>query len=317
MRVVFLTLMLAFLGAPQAVAQTPERFFGYSFGMSQAQARALTPNATWDETPVEMFSEEGRVGLRRGHPQVVADIGFVVGLEFAGGRLDRINLIAGGPVETADECNARLFSVVTALEETFGAFTGAPLNEELLQDFFVRTTVRGGQVRVYGHPDIGVLGYANTRSRYFIEARSMFQITPWRDGQLPPCMIVMLFEPTPPPETPRRQAPPAPDAAAFNAAERLETPVWAATADEDDFWSAYPRVAGIAGIGATVVLDCLVQDDSSVRCRVGSEDPEGAGFGEAARIVAEAYKIAPMENGAPATGRRVRLPITFTAPERY
>lgn len=313
MRALLFTLIALLLLTPQATAQNQQRLFGYYFGMTEAQARALTPSVSWNQAPSEAFSEEGRTAIATSdYALSLGGVQFRIGLEFIRNRLDRVTLMTGGPVSSADECNRVLFSVITELEEALVPFNGAPMNEEQLQDYIVERTVRGGEVRVYGHPLIGVLGYANARNGYFAEARSIYQITPWPglDGA-PPCMIVVRFEPTAPSVRPRRQAQPAPDDALFDSAALVETPEWVETPQWYVIGSAMPRIAGEASIPGSAVLDCLVQADYSLRCRVESEEPTGIGFGEAARLVAEHYRITPRIDGADTVGMRVRLPINF------
>jgi hypothetical protein len=124
-------------------------------------------------------------------------------------------------------------------------------------------------------------------------------------------MIVVRFEPTAPSVRPRRQAQPAPDDALFDSAALVETPEWVETPQWYVIGSAMPRIAGEASIPGSAVLDCLVQADYSLRCRVESEAPTGIGFGEAARLVAEHYRITPRIDGTDTVGMRVRLPINF------
>ncbi len=92
----------------------------------------------------------------------------------------------------------------------------------------------------------------------------------------------------------------------------ITNPQWIERPSGRDFAREYPSRALERGREGRVVLDCVVRADGRINCTVVSEDPSGWGFGEAAVRISRSFKIAPrLENGAPAEGGRLRVPITF------
>ena len=67
------------------------------------------------------------------------------------------------------------------------------------------------------------------------------------------------------------------------------------------------------------MLDCRVRSSGAVGgCKVVSETPAKAGFGKASLELAKSYRVKPVGPlGLPIVGRVVRLPITWTAPDRF
>jgi protein TonB len=64
-----------------------------------------------------------------------------------------------------------------------------------------------------------------------------------------------------------------------------------------------------------VSLDCLVNPNGSMTdCRIVSEDPAGAGFGQAALSGARRARVSPREVDGAAVGARVMFNITFVLP---
>ena len=64
-----------------------------------------------------------------------------------------------------------------------------------------------------------------------------------------------------------------------------------------------------------VSLDCLVNPNGSMTdCRVISEDPTGAGFGQAALAGARRARVSPREVDGAAVGARVTFNMTFVLP---
>jgi protein TonB len=88
--------------------------------------------------------------------------------------------------------------------------------------------------------------------------------------------------------------------------------VWRDRPEPDDLRRHFPRDALRAGIAGRVVLECLVRTEGTLLCVVVVENPPERGFGEAALRIAEKYRAATyLQDGSPAQGARVRLPITF------
>jgi TonB family protein len=93
-------------------------------------------------------------------------------------------------------------------------------------------------------------------------------------------------------------------------------PVWLERPEADDLRRRFPRNALRAGIAGRVVLECLIRAEGALLCVVFSEDPPEQGFGEAALQIAQEYRASPLlQDGTPAQGARIRLPITFAVSE--
>ncbi|NDC60114.1 MAG: energy transducer TonB, partial [Alphaproteobacteria bacterium] len=55
-----------------------------------------------------------------------------------------------------------------------------------------------------------------------------------------------------------------------------------------------------------------VNANGTINCRVGSEDPNGWGFGEAAVKISKSFQMAPQTvDGRPVDGGTITVPITF------
>jgi protein TonB len=79
-----------------------------------------------------------------------------------------------------------------------------------------------------------------------------------------------------------------------------------------EFDRYYPTRAAEREKEGRVVLNCSVNADGSINCRVTSESPDGWGFGEAALQISKFFKMAPMTaNGTPTSGGQISVPITF------
>jgi TonB family protein len=93
-------------------------------------------------------------------------------------------------------------------------------------------------------------------------------------------------------------------------------PVWLERPEADDLQRRFPRNALRAGIAGRVVLECLIRAEGDLLCVVFSEDPPEQGFGEAALQIAQEYRASSLlQDGTPAQGARIRLPITFAVSE--
>jgi TonB family protein len=93
-------------------------------------------------------------------------------------------------------------------------------------------------------------------------------------------------------------------------------PIWLKRPDADDLRRRFPRDALRAGIAGRVVLECLIRVEGELLCVVFSEDPPEQGFGDAALQIAQEYRAsALLQDGTPAQGARIRLPIAFAVAE--
>lgn len=64
-----------------------------------------------------------------------------------------------------------------------------------------------------------------------------------------------------------------------------------------------------------VGISCTVQQDGSLsNCSVTSEDPAGAGFGQAALAAARRSRVSPRTVDGAAQGATVRYTVSFRAP---
>jgi protein TonB len=100
----------------------------------------------------------------------------------------------------------------------------------------------------------------------------------------------------------------------FPVSHDIREPRWLSTPNARDFARFYPPRALDRGVSGRVLLDCIVGADGRIACSVGSETPQGQGFGEAALRIAQSFRMAPQTvNGSPTDGGHVRVPITFRA----
>ncbi|MGH7021160.1 MAG: energy transducer TonB [Brevundimonas sp.] len=108
---------------------------------------------------------------------------------------------------------------------------------------------------------------------------------------------VIVPGPPPPPAPP---APPKPSV--------ITNPSWARQPRGE-----YPSRAEQRGIeSGTVVLNCAVQaNGQATDCRVESEDPTGAGFGQEAIRAMRSARLTPREVDGAAQGARVRYTMRF------
>ncbi len=169
-------------------------------------------------------------------------------------------------------------------------------------------------------------------------ARFEFTAIQWPE---PPTVVSVEDPPEPPPTPPRTETPPtsAPDAVVspmplpFQPYEALEGPSEAAftfdpgpaidpgppqvTAPHwlnqpSNLGGYYPRRPITRGMAGEVRLDCVVGTDGWLRaCAVLAETPQGWGFGEAARRIAEDHRMRPAtRDGAPIEAR-YRMTVPF------
>ena len=112
---------------------------------------------------------------------------------------------------------------------------------------------------------------------------------------------VIVPGPPPPPAPP---APPRPSV--------IRNPSWSRQPTVE-----FPERALSRGVeSGTVVLNCLVQPNGSVTdCRIESENPSGAGFGQAAISGARRARVSPREVDGAATGARVTFTVRFRLPD--
>jgi len=90
-------------------------------------------------------------------------------------------------------------------------------------------------------------------------------------------------------------------------------PVWQRMPTGRDVASHYPEKALSAGLSGGAIVECKVTPKGRLQsCTLISETPEGYDFGKAVLKLAYFFKMAEVDgDGAPTTGRLVRLPLEF------
>ncbi len=264
----------------------------YRFGMSEQDVRATAPDAAWISEP----TDDGAV-LTGGPPVSVAGR-MNAALLFTHGALRRI-VLAGA---TSTECAAALSTVVESLEPAYGPFSSlAPHRMEQGRLIAVARTEAGSELRVRDYE--GAIKHVSASyGRMFIVARAE------ADGD-EQCRVTVTFGD--PSDWPRSDSGEGPSWDELDAAESLVEPVWLARPSPSDFARHFPVNALRRGVDGLGVLDCIVEVDGELSCRVVSDSPAGEGFGGAALRIARSFRVERGADGTPAVGKRIRVPIRF------
>lgn len=94
--------------------------------------------------------------------------------------------------------------------------------------------------------------------------------------------------------------------------ELVTNPRWLEQPSARDFERHYPRDAAARGLEGRALLECSVLRDGRLNCSLVSEEPAGAGFGDAALRLSSSFRAAPTTvDGVATVGRRVRIPLLF------
>jgi protein TonB len=89
---------------------------------------------------------------------------------------------------------------------------------------------------------------------------------------------------------------------------------WIREPSSRDFARFFPQRALDDGQSGRVTLDCGIRGNGRLDCGVASEDPPGYGFGGAAVSISRQLRVqTTLRDGSPASGRRLRLPLSFRA----
>ena len=98
---------------------------------------------------------------------------------------------------------------------------------------------------------------------------------------------------------------------------RITNPDWARRPSGDDVARYYPERAARLGLGGRATIVCKVRVDGSLTdCSVASEEPAGAGFGEATLKLAPMFRMTPQtRDGIPVDGASVRIPVVYSLPK--
>jgi TonB family protein len=105
-------------------------------------------------------------------------------------------------------------------------------------------------------------------------------------------------------------------AASARAPHVITQPDWADKPTSADLVKDYPPDAVKAHVEGRATIACDVAATGALaRCKVISEAPAGAGFGEASLKLSERFRMKPMsKDGHPVAGGKVRIPIRFMLP---
>lgn len=88
--------------------------------------------------------------------------------------------------------------------------------------------------------------------------------------------------------------------------ERLTNVVWVALPDAEDYIRYYPPRAWAENVGGQATLDCIVNGDGRLSCRITAEEPAGYDFGTATLRISREMRVAQeTSDGQPTAGGRV------------
>lgn len=115
--------------------------------------------------------------------------------------------------------------------------------------------------------------------------------------------------PTPSPEPAKVPAPTAPKVGDFP---------WAGGPTPEQLDKAFPPAARAAGVSGRSSIACKVKATGDLEaCKVVSEFPTAAGFGQAALTVAPLFKLKPTtDDGKPLAGAIITIPLVWKAPAK-
>lgn len=307
MRWGWIVLALACSAPISSTAQTesPPAYGGFRFGMTVDQALAV--NSGLQQVPMV----GGDLTLLRGGSRFsIAGLSFSSLLAFRGGHLSTVVFQTGGAVQSGSQCTDALTPVVSTIESTVGALSGAAaLNEYGVPESTQQTSL-GSILRVYEFETLQhTLGFANQNGPGWISATS--RAAP--SDRVPPgallCEVELEFRETAPPTFEVLQTPSAEELAK---AALIERPTWRQQSSSDDTELTLPKLRTNSRIDVSVQLDCLVIAGGSLNCVVVEESPPGQWFGEFGLRMSRFYRINETVRGEPTVGRRVRLPIKVT-----
>jgi len=93
----------------------------------------------------------------------------------------------------------------------------------------------------------------------------------------------------------------------------ITNPDWLRKPTADEMLAVWPAEAARRGRGGKATISCIVNVTGALQaCTVVSEDPPGSGFGQAAIMLAGAFKMKPMKvDGKAVAGGTVRIPVLW------
>jgi hypothetical protein len=294
-----LIFLLALTLAPSAASAQQGDFGRFQIGMTPVEARAASPEQQWTE---QSFGLD-LVVMSTETPVRVGRLSYMPTLAFRDGRLESISFQARGSIRRVQQCDDFLVETITAVESTRGRLNVGLAPGEFGNVAETRTTAGGSEVRFYDENNGRRAGFAVRRGDSYTQVASL-------GGDLPSmglaCWLQIEmrsalgdFEPLPPPS-----------AAELAAAQEIE-PDWAVTDGPGVTELTMPASSvGYAG-RVRVGLDCLVISDQRINCVIESEEPQGMHFGDAALAASRFRRIAPIIDGQPTLGKRVRFTIRY------
>ena len=90
-------------------------------------------------------------------------------------------------------------------------------------------------------------------------------------------------------------------------------PRWLTRPSDADLARVYPRRARMRGQGGRALMKCKVTATGTMTaCELLSEEPAGAGFGQALLLMAPSFSMTPnLPDGQSAEGRSITIPFRF------
>ena len=304
MRLTLIVLIL-FAWASSAAAQTDNEAIGFGpfrFGMTLAEAEAVTPNTHWAQDVLD----DGRVSLSNGPLVEVGGARLRPALAFENDALDLIVLSARSPTRCA-EVVPEFLSILEPIFGRFSAVAGSwerfGTKDESVDGRMTMFTEGGSEIRIYNY-DTGRASY-NSRMRSELDAQVVGNSL---IGESAECRLLLRISKTEPYRGPATTL----TYEELDQARTLSDPGWTQRPSNRDWERYFPRRALTNRAAGRVLLDCLVDVDYSPRCLVASDSYPAMGFGEAAMQISRSFRFTEQtEEGTDTRGMRFRIPFSF------
>jgi TonB family C-terminal domain len=90
-------------------------------------------------------------------------------------------------------------------------------------------------------------------------------------------------------------------------------PEWIVRPSPQDVAEFYPQAARNRRVDGRVVVQCVINLDTTLDCVVAEETPGDWGFGAAALEISRKWRVRPAtRDGLPVEGGRLRVPLRFS-----